>query len=572
MRVTRGSGVTMTDTAKKRLAIDLDEIERQLRQTAPQYPAPQQPAPQNSAQRGDPLAELARIVGQEDPFRAILSEDRGGAAPRRGGQEADDIFVHGQDGFARGQHGRSTAGGAYDAQFYGDGDHAPAQPRRDDHEPFYQDPVQHQSFDQYVDAAGDPRHRQAQQDAYADDIYADPPYANETAYRRQEEWREPEPYADPTQYDDRYDGVAHGRTPPPRSRKAMLTVGAVLGVAVLGVASALVFSSGSGMMDGEPPLITADAEPLKIAPENPGGVEIPNQDRQIFGARDGETRIVDREEQPVDIREVAREAPRVILPPPSGLQQRAENDPINRVLAGLQPAEGLQAPSSVSAAAAALGEPRRVRTVSVRPDGTIIARPSAGQTAQAPSRPVTEAASTRQFQSTASLPVAPPQVSNDPAPPVPITPVAQTQPAAPVQPAAPAQPAVPEQAPLPQAQPAAPAPLTLTGALPPPPPRETPREVAAIPAAPAAPAVSQTGGYAVQLAIRDTEDRAMQAFSQYRARYSGIIGNVEPIIRRAEVNGNTIYRIRVGPYALGEANTICERIKGSGGDCFVARN
>src|SRR3712207_5737860 len=46
-----------------RLALDIEEIERQLRQA--------RPAPAGA--KGDPLAELARIVGQDDPFRTVFS-------------------------------------------------------------------------------------------------------------------------------------------------------------------------------------------------------------------------------------------------------------------------------------------------------------------------------------------------------------------------------------------------------------------------------------------------------------------------------------------------------------------
>ncbi|HSP24006.1 MAG TPA: SPOR domain-containing protein, partial [Saliniramus sp.] len=170
------------------------------------------------------------------------------------------------------------------------------------------------------------------------------------------------------------------------------------------------------------------------------------------------------------------------------------------------------------------------------------------------------------------VPSAVPQVAGDPTPPAP---VAQAPEPAPVPPAVPVQPQ--------PAVPIASAPMALTGAPPVAPQREAqpesapqaPTQVASLPdPAPqaAAPAPAATGGYAVQLAIRETEERAYQAFSQYQARYAGIIDNADPIVRRAELNGNTIYRIRVGPYALADANAVCERIKGTGGDCFVARN
>jgi hypothetical protein len=571
----------MTDTAKKRLAIDLDEIERQLRQTAPQHSAP----------KNDPLAELARIVGQDDPFRAILSADRAGVEPRRSSGEADDIFALGPDP-------RQAAHTPYYERGH---EHGHEHEHEHEHEhgaPYHETPhARPHSFDEFLDEADQPRYARPQQhEQHADDVYAPPEhartaqpldsddyprvqalhqtYGHEQGYGHEQEWREPEAYEDTAQYqyDESYDDASYGERdrPQARSRKGMLTVAAVLGVAILGVASALMFSGGgSGTVDGEPPLITAGSEPLKVAPQNPGGVEIPNQNRQIYGgASDEETQIVDREEQPVDIGEVARDAPRVVLPPPGGLQDRAENDPISQVLAGIDPTQGLQSPPNMSAAVAALGEPRRVRTVSVRPDGTIIGSPAAQQVAQAQPEPrtITDLMPAQPFQQEAAVPAEIPQVASDPVPPTPTQaapvapPVAQAAPAA----------AAPAPAPAPAT------PMSLTGATQPAVPQVAPEQVASIPApadpAPAAQPQAQTGGYAVQLAIRESEERAYQAFSQYQTRYAGIIGTVDPIVRRAEVNGNTIYRIRIGPYALGEANTICERIKGAGGDCFVARN
>ena len=76
----------MSESAKPRFAIDLNEIERQLAQAGNPHP---QPA---SAARSDPLAELARIVGQDDPFQSILAND-GSARPRQQGASIDDLFA-----------------------------------------------------------------------------------------------------------------------------------------------------------------------------------------------------------------------------------------------------------------------------------------------------------------------------------------------------------------------------------------------------------------------------------------------------------------------------------------------
>src|SRR3712207_5081898 len=78
----------MSNEIKPRFSVDLDEIERQLSDAtrvpvAPVRPEPLRPVPPNPepAGRGDPLAELARIVGQDDPFGNLFTEDKS-ARPR----------------------------------------------------------------------------------------------------------------------------------------------------------------------------------------------------------------------------------------------------------------------------------------------------------------------------------------------------------------------------------------------------------------------------------------------------------------------------------------------------------
>src|SRR5215211_3905687 len=91
-------GRRMAESVRPRFAVDLDEIERQLAH------AQSVPAPSYTPGRNDPLAELARIVGQDDPFQNILAADR---APRPASRDTavyDDLFV------ARDQSGRSHAG------------------------------------------------------------------------------------------------------------------------------------------------------------------------------------------------------------------------------------------------------------------------------------------------------------------------------------------------------------------------------------------------------------------------------------------------------------------------------
>ena len=66
----------MSGTQKPHFAVDLNEIERQLAQAQSAAPSPF-----SSGGRHDPLADLARIGGQDDPFEALLSNERTRGAP-----------------------------------------------------------------------------------------------------------------------------------------------------------------------------------------------------------------------------------------------------------------------------------------------------------------------------------------------------------------------------------------------------------------------------------------------------------------------------------------------------------
>ncbi len=668
----------MSDTAKRRLAIDLDEIERQLQQSAPESASRSTPPSGASAGHGggagghdqggapsgkpDPLAELARIVGQDDPFRSILSGERAGVTPHQSDADHDAVFGYGHDethpqsagapGFDPGQPATDRHGFAgpppQDPQLY---DHDDSWPQAQGQAPGYETgfaPQQPNHPQQPQDlSAGDwPAPDRRQPDWRDEDLYAEPDHGAPQAQGNPPDQDFPRPdlsappayltrhpggpgaYPDPyaTQADPvfmpadgdyaNYEGSLDDLDHAPLLRherrgngKALMSIAVILGVAVIGVASALYFVRSTGPAgDGEPPLITAASEPMRIEPADPGGVDIPDQDRQIFErSAENETRVVDREEQPVDVGEIARSSPRVVLPPPASTQSREDTaDPISQVLSGtMEPQAGFEAPPEVSAAVAELGEPRRVRTVTVRPDGTIIRNDDN----DAP-REVAALDTPSEFSALADAQVPQPATERMPW---------ETDPAGETAPQAtagsdaatagePSQSDTSQEAlaqseasattqtetaqtasesvsddsdenvgQAPTEAPPAPErrqPLALTGALQIAPQAQqsaqsqSPQQTASV--APAQP--TGTGDYVVQLGISNSEDRARQAFGQYQSRYSGIIGNSDPIVRRAEVNGNTIYRVRVGPYDLSSANSVCDRIKNTGGDCFVARN
>ena len=188
-----------------------------------------------------------------------------------------------------------------------------------------------------------------------------------------------------------------------------------------------------------------------------------------------------------------------------------------------------------------LTEPKRVRTVPIRPDA-----PDA-----APGiRPPQVQASTRQAAAAPSN--APLDLSN---------PVAQARAAA----SRPAPPP-PQAAPLP---PPGTSPLSLAAENSPPPAR--PARVAA---APAATASAGNGNYLVQVASQRSEADAQTAFRSVKSKYSGILGDRQPVIRRADLAGKgTYYRAMVGPFSSrDQAVQLCSSLKAAGGDCVVQAN
>jgi hypothetical protein len=482
----------MSNAIKPRFSVDLDEIERQLSYSNPASAAPSRPEPARpsvvplpSAGRNDPLAELARIVGQDDPFGTLFATDKPAPA-RPKAPSYDELFAP-----------RSEAAPAARG-------HAGTDDSREGDEP---EPL---DLDRYAAAGTRP--------LPAAPAYAAPDYHQ--AYDADE--------AEPLETRDEH------FAPPRRSRKALVAVASVVGAAVIGVGAALTFGGGgSPLSTGEPPLVRASADPVKVPPQSPGGVEIPNQNKQIYerAAHDDKTKVVNREEQPVDL----RQATRMVPPSPDTTATVAGN-------------------ATAPGGALGLGEPKRVRTLTIRPDGTVVGAP---QAASAPSAPAAAGPATMTLPAAAATPAAAPRV-------------AAATPTAPAPRATPASPSAPTGGASPQA--AAPATPVQAPAAPTAPQRVASVGPASVAAA-TAPAASEApvGGFSVQIGVRNSEGEARSAFAQMQQKYAEL-GGQPALIRKAEVNGNTIYRVRVGPMSKEDASSLCSKLQGSGGQCFVAKN
>ncbi len=266
------------------------------------------------------------------------------------------------------------------------------------------------------------------------------------------------------------------------------------------------------------------------------GVEIPDQNRQIYEpkAKDSQIRIVNREEQPLDVAQAARAAQGL----DKGGQDRGASDS-GSVTPGAAPLD-------------AFGQPRRVRTVVVKPD-----------TPPPPAQ--------REPQAEAVPPLSPIPTMTLPGEDAPVRTrpgrMAAVTPQMPMQTTTQQAPQAAERAPVV----AAPAPVKA----------KSPQRMASVapeamapsdaPVTTAAVSTAAVGGFSVQLGVRTSAREAQVALREMQGKYSQLSGKPE-LIRQAEVNGKTIFRVRVGPLAKAEATTLCTQLQGAGGQCFVAKN
>jgi SPOR domain len=253
------------------------------------------PAP--GGRNSDPLAELARLIGQDDHFAAA---GRRGARPSSqpgAAQPYDDDPQSTSEWLNRPGARGSEPGAGYDQ---------PADSQ--DYAAGYDDP-------QY---GRDPR-------------YDDPQYNNQT-------------YAADGSYDDGQYYGEEGYEEPKKRRGGLSSVMAVLGLAVVGTAGVFGYQAltSPATGTGEPPVIKAEPAPTKIVPATPASDDqLVKQQYDRVGDRGGE-RVVPREEQPVDPKALAPTMPTGSVLPP------------------------LTAP--VQSAAAGPNEPKKVKTVPIRPD------------------------------------------------------------------------------------------------------------------------------------------------------------------------------------------------------------
>jgi hypothetical protein len=84
-------------------------------------------------------------------------------------------------------------------------------------------------------------------------------------------------------------------------------------------------------------------------------------------------------------------------------------------------------------------------------------------------------------------------------------------------------------------------------------------------------AATTSGGWSVQLAAPKSEAEAKSTATKLTSKYGAELNGSAIGVHKAEVNGETIYRLRVSGLTKADAAAMCARLKGEGGQCFIAK-
>jgi hypothetical protein len=320
---------------------------------------------------------------------------------------------------------------------------------------------------------------------------------------------------------------------------------------------------------GKPLVISADKEPVKVAPENPGGKTVPNQDKAVYervagGANDAprQETLISSNEEPMDV--VQRTLTSDNLPLQGEEEAMTEN---------LDTQDPRLLPQQADANGAPQGEqpvsvmPRKVRTMVVRPDGTLVE-----QEVTAPAAPVQQATASVPPAATEKLAAHPALAEPTVAPKTAHVPPAQPAPmSAPAAPAAPAQvvtasaPAVAPARPVPASRPAD-QPVNVVASV------SDRGNVQSATAVPQQTASVGPGGYFIQVASLPSQAEAQKSYQSLSSKFGSVIGGRGVDIKSAAIAGKgTFYRVRIPAGSKDDAVQLCERYRSAGGSCLVAR-
>lgn len=326
--------------------------------------------------------------------------------------------------------------------------------------------------------------------------------------------------------------------PQPARGGRRIVVGAVLAIAIFGGFGAIAWVAYNrgfySASDELAPLVRADDGPTRRRPADPGGLDIPDQDKLVFErlspgqAQTGVERLLPEPEEPLPLPDPA--------PAPS-----AADSPEQSLTATVQPLP--EPPGQPSAGAPAVDGELDLEAVIAAVSEDL------------------------------PVPPAPPEIPAE---------VAVDEPPAPPEPEAVAE--APPEAPTPEAveQP-------IVAAAPPPEPEPAPTEVeslplpeseesaAVVPANGADPApepapASAGDGWRIQLAAVRDEGGAAAEWKRLQGKHPQLLGALALSIQRADLDAGTFFRIQAGPLSdQAAARQRCADLATAGQDCLVVR-
>lgn len=365
-------------------------------------------------------------------------------------------------------------------------------------------------------------------------------------------------------------------------RRGVLIAAVVATIAVAGGIGAFALSFGGGDETAGPALVKADEDPIKVKPKDPGGATAPNEDKAVYDRVAGmgeeeeptQEKLISTAEEPIDV-ENAGSRPRIVLPA-SGDSDLAGTLPKadDRILPEENAAASEEAEEFVAV------EPRRVKTLIVRPDGTMVERAIEQSPAIAEGLRAAIAggeAVAADEDGAVPLPAAGEEAVEAPDEGAVVESAETGDSLAPAEEVAAAEPdTVPSDADSSGAPAAA---ATTTGETPVPREAEASaaREVEAEePVATTALAAPQPAAadveWWVQISSQPSRELAQASYAEIAGRHGSIIGDRAVNIYPAQIEGKgTYYRVRVAGGSRGEATELCARLKGAGANCFVAR-
>jgi SPOR domain len=461
------------------------------------------------SQGTDPLAELARLIGQTDPFGEFGRETarRASAPPPAERADWDAPPVNSPYAPRAGADYRSApttpnyAGNG--AQNYGREDYG--------RQPYSDPPVTDDPYAAEHEAHGYlPGQADYQQEGYDYD----------PAHQAGEEY-----------YDD---------APPSRWRLGVVAVVSVLALAVIGTAGAFGYRAlfGSSGSSQPPPVIKADAGPSKVVPATTGkDTQSGKLITDRVNDRGQSEKLVSREEQPID-----RPATAMLTP---------------------------SAPQAVLGSGVVSNEPKKVRTIAIHPDqpvGADAQAPAPPLAAAASSRTAPPAATAR------PAPPPPPARAaadtstadaeqNAPAPPTAARPAPAARQAAPASSNTPLS-LSPDVAPT---RPAAAATRTASVA--------APAAMAPAAPAAASSGSPGSGSFVQVSSQRSEAEAQAAFRDLQAKYPNQLGGRQPVIYRVDLGAKGTYYRTMVGPFASsGAAGDLCSSLKAAGGQCLIQRN